>query len=156
MKMSRKIAFTAIVTGLGMISAVQAQEKKIKREDLPAAVEKTVAEQSKDATVKGFSTEVEKGKTFYEAELTVKGHSKDILMDAQGNIVEVEEEVPMDALPAAVKEGLTKAAGSGTISKVESLTKSGKLVAYEAVVKTGTKRSEVQVGPDGQKLAHPE
>jgi hypothetical protein len=99
---------------------------------------------------------MEKGKKFYEAELTVKGHSKDILMDEQGKIVEVEEEVVMDALPAAVKEGLTKAAGSGTISKVESLTKNGKLVAYEAAVKTGTKRSEVQVGPDGKPLAHPE
>jgi hypothetical protein len=77
-------------------------------------------------------------------------------MDALGNIVEIEEEVAMDALPAAVKDGLTKAAGGGTISKVESLTKNAKLVAYEAVVKTGTKRSEVQVGPDGQKLAHPE
>jgi hypothetical protein len=39
---------------------------------------------------------------------------------------------------------------------VESITKNGKLVAYEAAVKTGTKNSEVQVGPDGKKLAHPE
>jgi hypothetical protein len=156
MKLSGKVVLGVVVAGLATLSAVQAQEKKIKREDLPAAVEKTVAEQSKDATVKGFSTEVEKGQKLYEAELMVKGHSKDILMDAQGNIVEVEEEVAMDALPAAVKEGLTKAAGSGTISKVESLTKKGKLVAYEAVVKIGTKRSEVQVGPDGQKLAHEE
>jgi hypothetical protein len=156
MKLSGKVLLGVVVAGLATLSVVQAQEKKIKREDLPAAVEKTVAEQSKDATVKGFSTEVEKGQTLYEAELMVKGHSKDILMDAQGNIVEVEEEVAMDALPAAVKEGLTKAAGSGTISKVESLTKKGKLVAYEAVVKIGTKRSEVQVGPDGQKLAHEE
>ena len=77
-------------------------------------------------------------------------------MDAQGNIVEIEEEVDMAKLPAAVKDGLTKAAGKGTIGKVESLTKKGKLVAYEAVVKTGTKSSEVQVGPDGKKLAHPE
>src|SRR5580704_4816780 len=118
MKLSGKVLLGVVVAGLATLSVVQAQEKKIKREDLPAAVEKTVAEQSKDATVKGFSTEVEKGQTLYEAELMVKGHSKDILMDAQGNIVEVEEEVAMDALPAAVKEGLTKAAGSGTISKV--------------------------------------
>ena len=77
-------------------------------------------------------------------------------MDKQGNIVEVEEEVPMESLPGNVKDGLTKAAGSGTLGKVESLTKNGKLVAYEAVVNAGTKRSEVQVGPDGKKLAHPE
>jgi hypothetical protein len=30
------------------------------------------------------------------------------------------------------------------------------LVAYEAAVKTGMKKSEIQVGPDGKKLAHPE
>ena len=62
----------------------------------------------------------------------------------------------MESLPGNVKDGLTKAAGPGTLGKVESLTKNGKLVAYEAVVNAGTKRSEVQVGPDGKKLAHPE
>jgi hypothetical protein len=49
-----------------------------------------------------------------------------------------------------------KAAGMGTIAKVESLAKNGKLVAYEAVVRNGKKRSEIQVGPDGKKLSHPE
>ena len=77
-------------------------------------------------------------------------------MDKSGNIVEIEEEVTMDSLPAAVQEGLRKAAGAGTIGKIESLTKRGKLVAYEAHVKNGAKRSEVQVGPNGEKLAHPE
>ena len=32
----------------------------------------------------------------------------------------------------------------------------GKLVAYEAHVNTNGKKSEVQVGPDGKALAHPE
>jgi hypothetical protein len=39
---------------------------------------------------------------------------------------------------------------------VESLTKKGKLVAYEAKVNTGGKKSEVQVGPDGKPLDHEE
>jgi hypothetical protein len=139
-----------------MTTALKAEEKTIKRSDLPTSVEKTVAEQTKGATVKGFTKEVENGKTVYEAELTVNGHGKDIAMDAQGNIIEIEEEVDITTLPPAVKEGLTKAAGKGTISKVESLTKKGKLVAYEAVVKTGSKNSEIQVGPDGKKLTRPE
>lgn len=139
-----------------MVSVAHAQEKKITREQLPPAVEKTVAEQSKGATIRGFSTEIEKGKRLYEAELTVNGHGKDISMDKKGNIVEVEEEVSMDALTPAVQEGLKKAAGTGVIGKIESLTKNGKLVAYEAVVKRGTKRAEIQVGPNGEKLAHPE
>ena len=148
--------FVMAMAGLLIAATSHAEEKQIKRSELPAAVEKTVAEQSKNATVKGFSKEVEDGKTIYEAELTVNGHGKDIAMDAQGNIVEIEEEVEMATLPAAVKDGLTKAAGKGSITKVETLTKKGKLVAYEAVVKNGTKSSEIQVGPDGKKLAHPE
>jgi uncharacterized membrane protein YkoI len=134
----------------------RAQEKKLQRSELPPAVQKTVDEQSKGATIKGFSTEVENGKKIYEVELTVNGHGKDISMDAQGHVLEIEEETSLESLPPAVRDGLTKAAGKGTIQKVESLTKNGKLVAYEAAVKTGTKNSEIQVGPDGKKLAHPE
>jgi hypothetical protein len=156
MKIASKLVTVSFVTGLAMLSTIQAQEKKIKREDLPTTVQKTVGEQSKGGTIRGFSTEIDKGETIYEAELSVNGHKKDISMDEQGNIVEVEEEVSINSLPPAVKDGLTRAAGSGTIGKVESLTKAGKLVAYEAVVKTGTKSSEIQVGPEGRKLAHPE
>jgi uncharacterized membrane protein YkoI len=151
-----RLAVLSLVTGLAVLTGAQAQEKKIKREDLPPAVEKTVAAQSQSATIKGFSSEVEGGKTLYEVELTMNGHGKDISMDKDGKIVEVEEEVTMDSLPPEVKAGLTKAAGSGTINKVESLTKGVKLVAYEADVKNGSKRSEVQVGPNGNKLAHEE
>jgi hypothetical protein len=156
MNLSIKLAGLFLASALGTTCVVQAQEKKIKREELPPPVEKTVAEQATGATVRGFSKEVEKGKTFYEAELTVNGHGKDVLMDEKGNIVEIEDEVSLDALPAAVQEGLRKAAGAGKIGRVESLTRNGKLVAYEAVVKAAEKRFEVQVSPEGKKLAHPE
>ena len=156
MERNISLSIVLVVIGLATGSVAVAQEKKIKREQLPPAVEKTVARESQGATINGFATEIEDGKRLYEVELTVDGHSKDISMDKDGNIVEVEAEVAMDSLPAAVQEGLRKAAGSGTIGKIESLTKKGKLVAYEAHVKTGTKGSEVQVGPNGEKLAHPE
>jgi hypothetical protein len=147
----------ALVAGsLLLAGTASAQEKKIKRSDLPPAVEKTVAAQSAGATVRGFSTEVEKGQTFYEAEMTVNGHSKDILMSADGSIVEIEEQVAFDSLSPEVKAGLQAKAGKGKILKVESLTKKDKLVAYEAAVETNGKKSEVQVGPDGKPLSHEE
>ncbi len=65
---------------LSVASSV-AQEKKIKRSDLPAAVEKTVSAQSQRATIRGFSEERENGQMYYEAEMTVDGHSKDLLVD---------------------------------------------------------------------------
>jgi hypothetical protein len=133
-----------------------AQEKKITRADLPPAVDKTVTAESAGATIKGFSQEKEKGETFYEAELVVNGHSKDVLIDASGSVVEVEEEVALGSLAAEVKAGLQAKAGKGKILKVESLTKKGKLVAYEAKVATNGKKSEIQVGPDGKPLDHEE
>ena len=151
-----RLAVLSLIAGLAVLTSAQGQEKKIKREDLPPAVEKTVVAQSQGATIKGFSSEVEGGKTLYEVELTVNEHGKDISMDKDGKIVEVEEEVAMDSLPPEVKAGLTKAAGSGTITRVETLAKAGKIVAYEADVKNGSKHSEVQVGPNGNKLAHEE
>jgi hypothetical protein len=93
---------------------------------------------------------------FYEAELVVKGHSKDVLMDADGAVVEVEEQIPTESLPLAVRDGLKAKAGNGKLVKVETLTKKGKLVAYEAQVLTNGKKSEVQVGPEGKPLDHEE
>jgi len=101
-------AFTLVF----LATPAASEERKIKRSDLPAAVQAAVTAQSKGSTVRGFAEERENGQTYYEAELEVSGHSKDVLMDPQGNVVEVEEEVAMDALPSAVREGLqTKAAG---------------------------------------------
>jgi hypothetical protein len=155
--MTRKSAIVIVGAGvLCVLATVSAQEKQIKRSDLPPAVEKTVSAQSAGAEVRGFSKEKEHGQIFYEAEMTVNGHSKDILIDEKGNVVEVEEEVAMDALPATVKSGLTTKAGKGKITKVESITKNDKLVAYEAKVATNGKKSEVQVGPDGNPLDHEE
>jgi hypothetical protein len=154
MKVNLFVALAA--SGLLLAGTASAQEKKIKRSDLPPAVEKTVAAQSEGATIRGFSTEKEKGQTLYEVEMTVNGHSKDISMTADGSIVEIEEQVAVDSLSPEVKAGLQAKAGKGKILKVESLTKKGKLVAYEAKVDTDGKKSEVQVGPDGKPLDHEE
>jgi hypothetical protein len=147
---------STVVVAFSFSTILLAQDKKIQRADLPPAVEKTVAAQSQGATIKGFSEEKENGQTFYEAELAVAGHSKDVLIDPTGAVVEVEEQVAVDSLPAAVKDALQAKAGKGKIVKVESLTKRDKLVAYEAKVNTAGKRSEIQVGADGQTLDHEE
>ncbi len=146
----------AFVTTVLFEAVVLPQERQIKRSDLPAAVDKTVAARSQGATVRGYSEERENGKTYYEADLMVNGHNRDILIEADGTIAEVEEQIAFDTLPAAVKEGLLVKAGKGKLVKVESITKHDKLVAYEAQVLTGTKKSEVQVGPDGKPLDHEE
>jgi hypothetical protein len=146
----------ALAAAISLVATGIAEEKKIKRSDLPAAVEKAVVAQSQGATIRGFSVEIGIEHTYYEAELMVDGYSKDVLMDANGHVVEVEEHVAMNSLPAAVRDGLQAKAGKGKLLRVESITKRGNLVAYEAKVLTDGRKSEVQVGPDGKPLDHEE
>lgn len=147
----------ALVLSLGLVLSLnmfaQASEKSVKMKDLPKAVQTTVQEQSKGATVRGLSKETQNGKTYYEVELKVKGHNKDVLMDSTGAVVEIEEEIDMASVPPAVKAEIEKHVGGGKITMVESVTKNDAIVAYEAHVKTGRKHSEVKVGPDGQLIA---
>jgi hypothetical protein len=145
-----------LIMTCALTAPLQAQERHVKRSQLPPAVQKTVDAQSAGAKIRGYSREVENGQTEYEVELTVQGHSKEVSIAPDGSVLEIEEEVALDSLPEAVRAGLKQLAGSGRIGRVESLTKRGALVAYEAHVRTGTKRSEIQVGPDGKPLAHPE
>lgn len=110
-----------LLLGFLVVGSASAQERKIKRSELRAAVEKAVVQQSKAATVRGFSEERENGHT-------------------------------MPAVPAEVMAGLQAKAGTGEITKVESITKKDRLVAYEVHVLTDGKKSEVQGGPDGKPL----
>jgi uncharacterized membrane protein YkoI len=127
-----------------------ASEYRVKLADLPPAVQATVKEQGKGATIRGYAKEVENGKTTYEVEMTVNGHGKDISMDESGAVVEVEEEVPLDSIPSSAKAAIEEAAGAGKILKVESIAQGGTVVAYEAQVRHGSKRSEVRVNPEGK------
>ncbi len=137
-----------IIVGL-LLAGVLFAETKVKMSDLPPAVQAAVKEQTKTATLVGLNKEVEKGKTVYEVETKVNGKTRDLLLDATGAVVETEDEVDLDIIPAAAKAAIQKKASGGAIQKVEKLTK-GSSVAYEAAIKTKTgKTVEATVNADG-------
>ena len=55
-----KLFATVMILGVSFVGAF-AQEKKVTRKQLPAAVEQTVDKESEGATIKGFATEIEHG-----------------------------------------------------------------------------------------------
>ncbi len=144
---NRALAVAVVVLAAAGWLTAQA-EQKVQMKDLPPAVQKAVQEHTKGLTVKGFAKEVEDGKTFYEAETTVNGHSKDFLFDTAGKLVEIEEEVSLDSVPAAVKTALE---AEGKVLLVETVTK-GKTVTYEGTVEKNGKKSEIPMDANGKKI----
>ena len=136
------------------IAVAPAAEKPVQMKDLPPAVQKTVEAQSQGAKVRSLSKEIENGKTFYEAELEVNGHGKDVLIDSAGTVVEVEEEVALTSLPPAAKAAIENFASKGKILKLESVTH-GRTVFYEAKVEKAGKKTEFKVKPDGSLVPRP-
>lgn len=157
------ITATILTAGASLTSATpkirqeskesQDQEKRVKMKDLPPAVQKTVREQSKGATIRGLAQETEDGKTNYEVELKVNGHNKDVLIDPSGEVVSIEEQVTLASLPAAVRTAIEQNAGTGKIGMIESITEGGAIVAYEAHVRKAGKSMEIKVNPDGQLIS---
>ncbi len=138
------LAAAVLATSVGLVAAGQTVQLK----NLPAAVQKAVQDHTKGATVVGLSEEREDGKVLYEVETTIKGRTRDLLFDSAGTLMEVEEEVALDAVPAAVRSVLST---RGKVLKVESLTK-GTTVTYEAQVDRNGKKSEVVIDAKGNAI----
>src|SRR5882672_9505482 len=137
------IALAAGLLGLA------AADKKLQMKDLPQPVQKAVQqEQARGATIVGLASEVEGGKTMYEVETKVNGHTRDLLFTAAGVLVEAEEETSIDAVPAPVKAAME---AHGNVLKIETLTK-GKSVTYEAQIEKNGRKSEIAVNADGKLL----
>ena len=143
-----KIMF--LLSSLALCAAVAAEkgETRVALKDLPPAVQKTVAEQTRNAKVIGISKEEENGKAVFEVETKVNGKGRDMLIDSAGAVVEVEQEIDMAALPNAARGALLKLSEGGKITKVEALTKGGK-TTYEAAIKKNGKTTEATVTAEG-------
>lgn len=134
----------------GLVLATLAfSETKITREALPPAVQAAVKEQTRESDILGFATEREKGQPVYEVETKRNGKSRDLTFHANGQLLEVEEEIRWEDLPGPVQTALQKQAAGRTIRKVESVTR-GTAVTYEAALQSKAgKKTEVTVNPDG-------
>lgn len=127
----------------------KAAEKSLDLKTLPAAVRATVEAETKNATLKGLSKEVEKGKTQYEVETLVNGRTRDLLVDPAGTVLEVEEQLDLQSAPAPVKAALET---KGKLLRLEALTR-GSVVTYEALVQAKSgKKSEISLDASGKAI----
>ena len=127
---------------------VSGAESRVRMQDLPEAVQRTVKQQTKTAKLRGLAKQVEDGQTFYEAETVLNGKARDVVIDAAGAVAEVEEATSLASVPGPVQKAFVSAAGGGKVLTVETVTK-GSVVSYEATIQKGGKKSEIAVNGDG-------
>ena len=142
-----RVSVIACMIGLPARSSF-AQEKKISQRELPAAVRTAFEKTYPHAKIQGASEEVEKGKKLYEIESTDGTVRRNLLLEADGTIVEIEEEIAVSELPATVKATIQKKYPSDKIEMVEKITR-GSTEEYELLLLAGKTTREVVVGSDG-------
>ena len=143
----------AFVIAMAMVAATVAYagaqadgDKKINMKNLPAAVKATVEKESQGATVKGISSEKEKGKTVYELETLVNGRTRDLMIDSAGKVYVVEEQLDAAKAPAPVRTALE---AKGKIVVLESVMENGK-TTYEGQVQPAKgKKITLELNADG-------
>lgn len=143
-----KLVFCAVATCVLAPTALFAQ-KNLSLDTLPQAVQSSIKKEVGNLPISSISKDAEGGKVEYEVETTYNGKPRSYAFDTKGKLLEAEDAVELDSIPAAAKESLQKKAAGGSISEVEKVT-SGSKISYEADITTGAgKKIEVAVTPSG-------
>ena len=140
---------TILFTMAALSSAAVAAGKSLALKDLPPAVQKTVNDNLKGAQIRNIGKETEDGVVQYEVETKLNGKNRDFEVDTKGNLITVEEETTIDAIPAAAKAAILKKVGSGKLISVETFQKPGAELLYEAGYTKAGKHGELLVKADG-------
>ena len=143
-------ALTALFAIVALGSAMAQTKKSLQLKDLPAAVQKTVGANLNGGEIKNIAKEKEDGVEQYEVESVLNGKSRDFNVDSKGGLLVMEEGTTIYAIPAAAKAGILKRVCVGRLGMIETFTKTGLPMMYEASYtdKKG-KRHGVLVNADG-------
>ena len=125
-------------------------EEKLTMEQLPPRVKEAVQKLVGTDPIEEIEKEREHGIVVYEVEWTVNGKGREAEFTADGDLLELEEEVNADEVPAAVKQAAAKALGKTLAVKFERKT----IILYEAEAKVDGKEREVLVFPTGKLVPH--
>lgn len=147
-------AVVALVVGLTAFAQDKKSEKKfdekertVKESEVPAAALSALRKQAGAAAITQFEEEMEHGHKFYEGSWKTAGGKTDVLVTESGDLVEIEETVSADQVPATVRSEVEKDAGKDAKIVFEKKT----MIMYEAHFKKGDKRAELVLTPDGRR-----
>jgi hypothetical protein len=134
-----------VVLGLS-ITMCQAEAQKIRSKDVPAEAKNTL---QKRYAVTDADWDKEEGS--FEANFELKGKEMSVLIDAKGNILEVETEVAKNDLPAAVLKSLENNYKDFKIEETARIESKGE-ITYEVEVEKGKETFDLIFNINGNLL----
>lgn len=116
----------------------------------PAAVTTAVKKAFPKATLGACKAEHEHGKDRFEVKLTKSsGEKVEVDVAPDGTVLQVEEKIAVDALPAAVKKAFAAKYPKATPTRAEKQTPATGKPSYELAFQVDGKRKEATFAEDG-------
>jgi len=120
-------------------------EQVVTLEATPMAVRDAFARLAPATSVKKVERLTDEGAVRYEIEFLADGIEQSATFSEGGQLIELEREMPVDKLPAAVQAALSHDFPGGTLSKAESV----QLSFYEVQVTSAGRKHDVKVYATG-------
>lgn len=140
------LGFLGLAVAVGVATAGDAP--KMSLDQAPPEARAALLKLAGGAQILAVQREKERGIELYEAEWKVNGKEAEAKVMANGDLVEMEEEIDAAALPEAVKAVVTKHFPAGAKIECERVT----MLVYEIEGKVNGKEKEIAVLPTGKML----
>lgn len=115
---------------------------------LPTVVATAFRASYPNATILHVSREPQDGKIVYEIESRDGSMRRDLLYSPAGQVIEIEEMMPADSVPAAVRAGLERDLPGATLVGAERVMR-GEVVTYEVQAKKNGRTRYLTYDPQG-------
>lgn len=115
---------------------------------LPTVVAAAFRAAYPNATILHVSREPQDGKIVYEIESRDGAMRRDLLYSPAGQVIEIEEMIPADSVPAAVRAGLVRDLPGATLVGAEKVMR-GEVVLYEVHAKKNGRSQYLTYDPQG-------
>lgn len=131
----------------GQPKKAEEKERKVKEAEVPAAALTALKKAAGSNKLTQIEEEIEHGHKFYEGQWKGPDGKVEVLVTESGDLVETEEMIPSDRVPAAVREAAAKDAGKDVKLTFEKKT----AVSYEIHFKKDGKHLEIAYDPTGSR-----
>ena len=139
-----KIAFILLAT----MSLTAGDSKPISKKNVPPQVMEAFKRAYPSATLKAASSEKRDGKICYELESLDGKQKRDLIYASDGSVMEIEESIPLSALPESVRKAMADQHPKAVLKSAEKLIR-GADITFEVVAAEGKKSGEFLFDSNG-------